>query len=290
MRELVVVSGKGGTGKTSVTAAFAVLARGAVVADCDVDAADLHLILDPSVRRAEPFSGGKKARIDTAACTRCGRCEEVCRFGAIAHETVDELSCEGCGACRLVCPSGAIELFEAVNGEWFVSESRAGSFVHARLGIAEENSGKLVTLVRTEARKIAEDEGAELVLIDGSPGIGCPVIASMTGASLALIVTEPTRSGLHDLERIAGVAVRLGTPATVCLNKWDLNESVAAEMERWCEDAGVPVAGRIPYDRAVTDAQVGSLSIVEHSSGPAAIAVRDLWAKVQETLSTSREV
>jgi MinD superfamily P-loop ATPase len=298
VRELVVVSGKGGTGKTSVAASFAVLAERAVIADCDVDAADLHLVLDPSIQQTETFSGGKKARVDPGRCSGCGRCEEVCRFSAISirgasagrsrTREVDEQRCEGCGACRLVCPSGAIELRSVINGEWFVSDSRAGTFVHARLGIAEDNSGKLVTLVRNEARRMAAASGAEIVLIDGSPGIGCPVIASITGADLALIVTEPTRSGMHDLKRIAEVAARLGTPTMVCLNKWDLNPDVAAEMEEWCKGNGTPVAGRVPYDRSVTDAQMAALAVVEHSSGPAAVAVRALWSSVSDALGSAR--
>ncbi len=293
MKELVVVSGKGGTGKTSVAASFAALATGKVIADCDVDAADLHLVLSPSVLRAEPFSGGKKARILADACIGCGRCEEVCRFDAVSRAedgsesyVVDGLACEGCAACTLVCPVDAIEFAEAVNGEWFVSDSRHGPFVHARLGIAEENSGKLVTLVRTEAKRIAEREGLGLVIIDGSPGIGCPVIASMTGASLALVVTEPTLSGRHDLERIVGVAERLGTRAAVCVNKCDLNVEVAADIENWCKLKGIPVAGRIPYDRLVTDAQLRGLSVVEHSDGPGATAIRALWVAVDGMLES----
>lgn len=292
MQELIVVSGKGGTGKTSVAASFAALAEKKVIADCDVDAADLHLILEPTVRRREPFSGGKKARIDQSACLGCGRCEETCRFGGIrpgadgAAYAVDVLACEGCGVCDLVCPADAVSLFDAVNGEWFVSDSRLGPFVHARLGIAEENSGKLVTLVRSEARRIAEKEGFELVLVDGSPGIGCPVIASLVGASLALVVTEPSLSGLHDLGRITDVAGRLRTPVAVCLNKWSLNPEIAACMEEWCAAKGLPMLGRIPYDGDVTDAQLAGLSVVEYSVGPAAVAVRRLWSAVSEMLES----
>lgn len=292
MKELVVVSGKGGTGKTSVTASFAALAPNKVTADCDVDAADLHLILAPSVVRSEAFVGGVRARIDPDACSDCGVCAETCRFGAITRSEnngrtfrmVDQLACEGCGACQLVCPENAVYLDDVVSGELFVSESRLGPFVHAKLGIAQENSGKLVTLVRSEARKLASSKGMELVLIDGSPGIGCPVIASLTGATLALVVTEPTLSGLHDMKRVSDVAESLRTPVAVCVNKWDLNPEIAQAIADWCEGRGLPLVGRMPYDGLVNLAQLRGLSVVEHSDGPAALAVRAVWDAVAEML------
>ncbi len=295
MKELVVVSGKGGTGKTSVVASFAALARGKVLADCDVDAADLHLILDPTIRKRAPFTGGKVAVVRRESCTGCGKCAEVCRFDAIAPEDspggderpcleVDPIGCEGCGVCRLVCPERAIDLVPSVNGEWFISDTRHGPFVHARLGIAEENSGKLVTLVRQEAGKLAEARGLALVLIDGSPGIGCPVIASMTGARLALAVTEPTLSGLHDLKRVAGVAAKLRVPAAVAINKWDLSPETAHEIEEWCAREELPIAGRIPYDDAVTAAQVSGRAVTEFSDGAAAEAIVGLWNRVEQML------
>ncbi len=304
LKELVVVSGKGGTGKTSVAASFAALAADKVVADCDVDAADLYLVLAPVEERSEPFVGGSKATIDAAVCTGCGRCEEVCRFaairtatsddhdaghdGAIGHgaasqaavRTVDAFACEGCGACEIVCPEGAARLEEVVSGELFISGSRLGPFVHAKLGIAEENSGKLVTRVRAEARRVSAEERLDLVIIDGSPGIGCPVIASLTGASLALIVTEPTLSGFHDMKRVADVAISLRTPVAVCVNKWDLNPDVAESMKEWCAGRDLPLVGRMPYDSEVSAAQVRGLSVVEHSNGPAARAIRDIWSVV----------
>ncbi|MBD3349740.1 MAG: 4Fe-4S dicluster domain-containing protein [Candidatus Eisenbacteria bacterium] len=291
MKELVVVSGKGGTGKTSVTASFAALSAEKVVADCDVDAADLHLILDPLPVRSEPFVGGAKAVIDGGLCTACGRCAEACRFDAIRRDEgdggtyqVDEFGCEGCGVCLLVCPEGAVEMRDVVNGQLFVSDSRLGPFVHAKLGIAEENSGKLVTMVRREAKEVARENGIDLILIDGSPGIGCPVIASLTGASLALVVTEPTLSGFHDMKRICEVAEGLRTPAAVCVNKWDLNPDVSGAMEEWCDGKGLPLLGRVPYDGSVTDAQVEGLSVVEHSQGPASRAIRALWERIAERL------
>ena len=295
MKELVVLSGKGGTGKTSIVASFAALSSNKVVADCDVDAADLHLILSPRMPRWKTFHGSKLAVIEPEKCLWCGRCAEVCRFDAIVQQSdssdpakmaysVDPLACEGCGACAIACPAGAIRLDDAMTGEWAISESRLGPLVHARLGIGQESSGKLVTMVRSQAAALARERGAELSLIDGSPGIGCPVIASLTGADLALLVTEPTVSGLHDLERVAGVAKKLGVPVTVSINKHDLNLDAAAQIEEWCANADIPVAGRIPYDDDITAAQINGLSVVEHSKGPAAEAIAELWSTVSATL------
>ena len=299
-KELVVISGKGGTGKTSVVASFAVLAEGAVLADCDVDAADLHLVLEPKIVRREDFSGGKRARIVSERCTACGKCEELCRFDAIyfggpgndrVEKTfcVDPIACEGCGVCAWFCPEKAIEFGPVVNGEWFVSETRCGPMVHARLGVAEENSGKLVTTVRTEAGRLAEERRLGTVIIDGSPGIGCPVIASVAGASLVLIVTEPTVSGRHDLERVADLARHFGTPAMVCVNKWDLNADVAAEIERHAIERGLTVAGRVRYDRAVTDAQIRKLSVVEYQQNGCAQDIRGVWTRVAERLRRAED-
>ena len=216
-RELVVISGKGGTGKTSIVAAFAALAGGAVLADCDVDAADLHLVLDPELGPEHPFSGRRQAIIDAEACTACGRCAEVCRFAAVlgapdSSYSIDPIACEGCELCRRVCPADAIRMEPVVNGAWMVSETRFGPLVHARLGVAEDNSGKLVTLVRNEARRVAEERGLPLVIVDGSPGIGCPVISSLAGADLVLAVTEPTVSGRHDLDRVLQVVRQFRLP------------------------------------------------------------------------------
>ena len=295
MKELVVLSGKGGTGKTSIVASFAALYDDKVVADCDVDAADLHLVLSPRMTKWKVFHGSKLAIIDQDGCTGCGRCAEVCRFDAIIQESdpnhptrmkysVDPLACEGCGACVIACPVDTIRLEDAMTGEWAVSESRLGPLVHARLGIGQESSGKLVTMVRSMAASLARERGLALSLIDGSPGIGCPVIASLTGADLALVVTEPTVSGLHDLERVAGVAKKLGVPVTVTINKHDINPDAAARIEEWCTSSGISLTAHIPYDDAVTAAQVNGLSVVEHSDGPAATAIRDVWSNVRATL------
>ncbi len=295
MNEVVVISGKGGTGKTSVLASFASLAGQAVLADCDVDAADLHLVLAPEILERHEFSGGSQAGIRPDACTGCGRCREVCRFEAIGERAgaaeasrpifrVDPVACEGCGLCQRVCPAGAIDFGPAVNGEWYISRTRCGPMVHAKLGVAAENSGKLVSLVRRHARRIAEENQLGLVLVDGSPGIGCPVIASITGASLVLIVTEPTLSGLHDLRRVAGLARHFGIPARVCVNKWDLNCDVALQIEQWATEYGLPVAGRLRYDQLVTRAQIQRQSVVEYASDGIAADIRHLWKNVLEVL------
>ncbi len=291
MKELVVISGKGGTGKTSIVASFAALAGNAVIADCDVDAADLHLVLSPTIVRREEFSGGKRARIDPELCTACGVCGDLCRFNAIHFDgpgnklvaktyRVDPIACEGCGVCAWFCPEAAIEFGPVVNGEWYVSDTRHGPLVHARLGIAEENSGKLVDTVRREARNIAAKTERDLVLIDGSPGVGCPVIASITGAALVLVVTEPTKSGLHDLNRVADLTQHFSIRAMVCVNKWDLNAEMTAEIERQAFRRGLLVLGRVRYDRAVTQAQIHKQSIVEYQeTGPSA-DIRRLWDQV----------
>jgi len=286
MKELVVISGKGGTGKTSLTASFAALARDKVMADCDVDAADLHLVLQPEIERRQTFSGGHKAVIRGRDCTGCGLCAEACRFEAIRRgeggvRVVDELSCEGCGVCVWVCPVKAIDFPERESGEWYVSRTRHGPMVHARLGAAEENSGKLVTQVRREASRIAVEQGLGLVIVDGPPGIGCPVIASLAGASLALIVTEPTVSGRHDMERVVELCRRLGVPAAVCVNKCDINPGVTAEIMAWSRERGLALAGELPYDAVVTRAQLAGRSVVEMDGEPMAGLIGQVWERVQ---------
>ena len=289
MKQLTVTSGKGGTGKTSVVASLAALASDAVLADCDVDAADLHLVLSPTERRREPFAAGHLAVVDEKACTGCRLCAEHCRFGAIEMSSdvavVNPYACEGCGVCDLVCTSDAIRLVETEVGEWFISDTRFGALVHARLRPGAENSGKLVSVVRREARDEATRSGARTVLIDGSPGIGCPVIASLTGADLALAVTEPTLSAQHDLERVHGVARILRTPMVVTINRWDINLEVSHAIEEWCHKEGLPVVGLIPYDSAVTRAQIEGRSVVEASDGAAAAALRLMWKRVADLLS-----
>lgn len=267
MKELVIISGKGGTGKTSVTASFAVLADRLVICDCDVDAADLHLVLAPQIKEQHEFRGGHEAVIRQADCTGCGICQNVCRFGAVSDEvdifSVDPISCEGCGVCVQFCPEKAIDFPERLCGQWFVSDTRCGPMVHARLGVASENSGKLVSTVRREARHLAEEEKHQIIIVDGPPGIGCPVIASVTGASQVLVVTEPTVSGEHDLERVLSLTRHFQIPTSVCVNKWDINPDMTRRIEEKAIGAGASIAGRIRYDCAVTQAQIQQKAVVE---------------------------
>ena len=286
IREIVIISGKGGTGKTSVAASFAVLATGrAVVADCDVDAADLHLVLAPRIIESTDFKSGHEAVILREKCTACGLCAELCRFGAVKlspnnQYRIDPVACEGCGVCVRLCPAGAIAFPERLCGEWMVSETRCGPMVHACLGVAAENSGKLVSLVRREARRIACEKGLPLIVTDGPPGIGCPVIASMTGASQVLVVTEPTVSGEHDLERVLKLARHFDIPTSVCVNKWDINPEMTERIERKAEASGAQVVGRIRYDRMVTAAQIQEKAVVE-TDAPSAEDVRNVWKKLE---------
>jgi MinD superfamily P-loop ATPase len=293
-KQLVVLSGKGGTGKTSLVAALAALTTGKVLADCDVDAADLHLVLDPQRRRRETFMAGKEAHIEFKRCSACGECMEQCRFDAIRVMTggnggrsvysVDHLACEGCGLCARVCTSGAVEMLEPERGEWFISDTRRGPLVHARLNVGGENSGKLVTLVRNQAVALAQETGAGLVLVDGPPGIGCPVIASVTGADLVLAVTEPTVSGAHDLARVADLVRGFGLPLVVCINKTDLNPEMAGRIRDASSARGFPVVGELAYDGAVTRAQVEGKSIVEYGGSVVADQIRDMWKVLERML------
>jgi len=277
MKEVVVLSGKGGTGKTSIVGSLAALADDKVLADCDVDAADLHLLLSPSEKVRNEFWSGQVAYIDEDKCTECGLCQELCRFNAIKDFRVDAVSCEGCGFCSHVCPVEAITMSERMAGYWFVSDTRYGPLVHARLGIAQENSGKLVAIVRQQAKQIAEERGLDYIISDGPPGIGCPVISSLSGAGLALLVTEPSLSGIHDLERVLGVCCHFGVPAMVCINKYDLNEENARQIEDQCLSQGVEIAGRIPFDNVVTKAIVQGVPIVEYSNGNVTREIERMW-------------
>ena len=299
MKELVVLSGKGGTGKTSLVAAFAALADRKVLADCDVDAADLHLILTPRTLQVQEFQGRRRAHILTDRCAGCGACAEHCRFGALALEgpgneaiaktyCVDLLACEGCGVCALVCPTQAVEFGTGRDGEWYVSETRHGPLVHARLDPGGENSGKLVTLVRQRARALAAERDLDLLIADGSPGIGCPVIASIAGVDLVLGVAEPTLSGQHDLERLAGLTAHFRTSMAVCINKVDLNPQITAAIERWCQARRIWIVGRIPYDPVFSEAQMQRKSVVEFTDGAPARALRDAWQQTHTALEAIR--
>jgi MinD superfamily P-loop ATPase len=295
MKELVIISGKGGTGKTSITAAFAVLADQPVIADCDVDAADLHLILSPQINERHEFRSGHEAVICEENCVGCGTCMENCRFDAVRMKEdasgksrffIDPVGCEGCGVCVRFCPEQAIDFPERICGEWMISETRCGPMVHARLGVAAENSGKLVSMVRQEARRIAEERQSSLIIVDGPPGIGCPVIASVTGASLVLVVTEPTVSGEHDLERVLSLTRHFNIPAAICVNKWDINPEKTNHIERKARQAKVQIAGRIRYDRSVTLAQIQELAVVETDS-PCAADIKLIWEQLGLTSGVS---
>ncbi len=296
-KELVVISGKGGTGKTSVTASFALLAQRAVMADCDVDAADLHLVLAPDVRDEHEFYGGRTARIEQSGCTSCGICQDVCRFDAVTVHSgpdgrdiyeIDEVSCDGCGVCVWFCPTETIQFPENLSGHWYRSQSRVGPMVHAKLAIGAENSGKLVSVVRNEAKKVATEQAIDLIIVDGPPGIGCPVISAITGVDRVLVVSEPTVSGLHDLERVLETAGHFNVPASVCINKWDINPEQAEAIEARAHEMGAQVLGRIPYDPAVTRAQVEGKAVVE-LGGPAADRIREVWQALAQSLGLERD-
>ena len=284
MKEVVVLSGKGGTGKTSIVASFAVLAQSKVLVDCDVDAADLHLILTPQTEEEMEFWSGQTACIDDEKCTQCGLCQELCRFGAIQDLKVDPISCEGCGFCCQICPVDAVTMQENMAGYWFISLTKYGTLVHARLGIAEENSGKLVAMVRQKAKQIAEEQNLDYIITDGPPGIGCPVISSLSGADLAFLVTEPTLSGMHDLERVIGVCRHFGVPVVVCINKYDLNEENSQQIENYCLSQEIEIISKIPFDNVVTEAIVRGLPVVEYSQNQVAGEIERSWRSIAATV------
>jgi MinD superfamily P-loop ATPase len=289
MKEVVILSGKGGTGKTTLVGSLAALAKKKVLADCDVDAADLHLLLSPSERQKNEFWSGQVAHIDEEICTQCGQCQEICRFNAIRDFRINLDSCEGCGFCSHICPDEAITMQENMAGYWFISDTRYGPLVHARLGIAQENSGKLVAVVRQQAKRIAENEGKDLIISDGPPGIGRPVISSLSGASLALLVTEPTLSGMHDLERVLGVCRHFGLLALVCINKYDLNEKNTWQIESQCLSWGIEIAGKVPFDNVVTESIVQGVPVVEHSNGKVSREIESIWRTLSTMLRNGRK-
>lgn len=283
MKEVVVISGKGGTGKTCLVASFASLAcasAGLVLADCDVDAPDLHLLLHPEVRETHELRASRKASIDAAACTGCGLCQAHCRFDAIRELQVDPLSCEGCGVCERICPAGAVTVKEELSGRWYVSDTRCGPMVHACMEPGEENSGRLVSVVRRRARELAQERRADLIITDGPPGIGCPVISALSGANLAVVVTEPSLSGAHDLARVLDVSRHFGVPAVACTNRYDLHPEGAEAIEAECGARGVPVVGRIPYDPVMTEAIVRGKPVVEFTDAEVTGAIRKVWERI----------
>ena len=285
MKEVVILSGKGGTGKTSIAGCFAALASHKVMADADVDAANLHILLEPRIRAREFFRGGHSAVIDAETCVECGECLELCRYDAISSDyVVDKVDCEGCGVCAHFCPTEAIEMQENICGEWFVSETRYGPFVHAKLGVAEENSGMLVTIVRHNAKLLAEEQSLDLIIVDGPPGIGCPVISSVTGSNLVFIVTEPSLSGLHDMQRVTELAKHFSLSAAACINKYDLNLEMSERIQEYCKKTGVRLLGMVPYDPIVSKALVKKKIIVEYSNGTVSDEVEKIWLALAEML------
>lgn len=287
MKQLTIISGKGGTGKTTITAAFASLAKNAVFADCDVDAADLHLILKPNVKKEMKFYGLKIASINKEKCTECKKCYENCKFEAIDEDiNIIKESCEGCGVCELVCPADAIQMVDRESGFSYISETRFGPMAHAMLKTAEEASGKLVTVVRNNAKKLAEEKNKNLIIIDGPPGIGCPVISSITGVDLVLIVTEPTLSAIHDLERIFDVANHFNIPAIVCINKFDINLENTLRIENYCKSNGIDIVGKLTYDVIVTKSMIHEKTIIEYKENDFSNLVIKMWENIRRRLKT----
>ena len=297
MKEIVVISGKGGTGKTTIVAAFAALAKNAVFADCDVDAADLHLILQPTIKKTSDFSGGKTASIIAEKCIGCGECRQLCNFDAVLFNgppndvvektyTIYPIACEGCGVCAHFCPNQAVEFKDALNGQWFISDTRFGPMLHARLTPGQENSGKLVTLIRKQAGKIAVEKNKQLIIVDGSPGIGCPVIASVNAADLVLVLTEPTLSGKHDLERVLELTSHFKIKTAVCINKYDINPNITNQIENKIKQKNLKIAGKIRYDTLATKAQTAAKTIIEYSNGQLKEQITALWKSTLKILNT----
>lgn len=284
MKELTVISGKGGTGKTSIVASLVTMASNAVISDCDVDAANLHMLLDPTIIEETPFYGLPKAKIDLDKCNQCGMCAELCSFEAIKNFKVNELACEGCELCSRVCPQGAVEMQKHLAGHWYISNTAYGPFVHAKLGIAEGNSGLLVAEVRKAAKKIAEEKGIPLIITDGPPGIGCPVISSLAGTDMALIVTEPTASAIHDLERVAQVAKNFGCKIAICINKYNLNEENCRGIEQLAEKLDIPVIGKIPYDNVMHQAVVNQIPASLLAEGSIKQEISNLWYNINKMI------
>ena len=287
MKELIVISGKGGTGKTSLIASFASLAESKILCDADVDAADLHLLMQPHISIRADFKSGHIANIDRNKCSECGLCLDLCKFSAISNDfKVNPIDCEGCGVCVYFCPEKAIDFPENTCGHWFYAETRFGPMVHARLGIAEQNSGKLVTFVRQESKRLADKKDLDLILTDGPPGVGCPVIASIGGASAVLIVAEPTLSGIHDMERVVQLANHFNVAAMLCVNKFDLNYDLTRDIEHFAKEEGMSCLGRIPFDPIFTEAMVKGQTLIEYNrESKAGHAVKEIWNALSNRLN-----
>jgi len=293
MHEVLIISGKGGTGKTTLTAAFAHLASNHVICDLDVDAPDMHLLLAPDVQASHDFISGNKAEIDPDKCTNCGLCLDHCRFEAVEQRGdvawIDPLKCEGCKVCVHFCPTEAIAFPENHCGSWYVSNTRFGTLVHARLFPGQENSGRLVDLLRRQARELAEAGGKTLILSDGPPGLGCPVISSLSGVNLAVVVTEPTPSGVHDLGRVVELCRHFRADAGVIVNKYDLNIERTEEIEAYCREENLPVFARLAHDTIMTEAMVQGLAVTEFSTGPLSASIRQAWTRIESSLSSEEK-
>ncbi len=277
MKQILIISGKGGTGKTTLSAYFAILAKKTVIADCDVDAANMHLILKPTVKKTEQFISGKTALIDPSLCNKCGRCVEACQFDAIESFKINDIECEGCAFCYHVCPTGAISMNENLCGHWYVSDTSCGTMVHAKLLPGAENSGRLVTQVRNTAKEIAETQNVEYLIIDGPPGTGCPVIASISGVDAVMVVTEPTVSGMHDLKRIVELTNHFGIKTFVCVNKYDINTDMSDKIEAFSEKTNNLFIGRISFDKTIVDALICGKSIFDYPDNKTALEIKTIW-------------
>lgn len=286
MREILIISGKGGTGKTSLTAAFAHLADSKIICDLDVDAPDLHLLLQPRHEREVEFHAGNEARIEQAGCTRCGICEEMCRFDAIRRENdafvVDPIRCEGCKVCVAFCPEQTISFPEKHCGTWYISSTRFGTMVHAQLFPGEENSGRLVSLLKKEARELARKNSIDLIISDGAPGVGCPVISSLSGAHCAILVTEPTPSGRHDLKRVAALCDHFRIRAGVIINKADINFDEARVIEQYCREKDYPLLAQLPHDSVITEAMVKARAVTELDETEIGKSIRQAWKNIEK--------
>lgn len=284
--EIAIVSGKGGTGKTTLSAAFVAIAGDIVMADCDVDAPDLHILLQPDVIQTDEFISSKIADINEEACTNCGLCEEACRFDAAHPPDINPIACEGCGVCEFVCPEKAITMHDNVSGHSFKSKTRYGSMSHAKLLPGEGNSGKLVTHVRTQGLEFAKKEGKEIILIDGSPGIGCPVIATVAGLKLGVVVTEPSLSGIHDMKRVLELIKRFNVKATVVINKFDINLENTEDIEQFCKSNNVEILGKIPFDRIMTKSMIAGKTLPEFAPDHEITKLMmNMWARIEEIVA-----
>jgi len=287
--EVAVISGKGGTGKSSVVASLASISKNILLADCDVDAANQYLLFQPNHSEEEVFVSGQKAEINYDVCTQCGKCINYCEFGAISEVNgrveISEISCDGCRLCERICPVNAISMLDNDKSRLYSGTFRYGHMVYGRLAPGEENSGRLVSLVREKAKEIAKENNYEVILYDGPPGIGCPVISTITGIDKVIIVTEPTLSGKHDLERALETVFHFRIYAMVVINKYDLNAEMTEEIKQYCATMNVPVVALLPYEPVVTEAMVNGKSYVEYA--PESIVSKNtlnIWKNIQNEI------